>query len=75
MLRLCLIGLLALAAVPAPAAQPAPPPQLSLLIVDGVNNHDWPRATRILKGVPKKWMHPRDRQSRMSDGPICNFAT
>ena len=28
------------------AAQP-----IRLLIVDGQNNHDWPRATRILKGI------------------------
>jgi hypothetical protein len=46
-LRSCL--LLALIAAPALAAEPAP--RLSVLIVDGVNNHDWPRATRILKGI------------------------
>jgi acetyl esterase/lipase len=28
-----------------------PPPKFSVLVVDGVNNHDWPRATRILKEV------------------------
>jgi len=33
------------------AADPVPPPKLSLLIVDGMNNHDWPRATRILKEI------------------------
>jgi hypothetical protein len=33
------------------AADPTPLPKLSLLIVDGMNNHDWPRATRILKEI------------------------
>lgn len=47
MLRLCL--LLTLAAAPAPANEPSP--KLSVLIVDGVNNHDWPRATKILKAI------------------------
>lgn len=28
-----------------------PHPKLSLLIVDGMNNHDWPRATKILKEI------------------------
>ena len=28
-----------------------PHPKRSVLIVDGVNNHDWERATRILKGI------------------------
>ena len=28
-----------------------PPPKFSVLVVDGMNNHDWPRATRILKEV------------------------
>ena len=28
-------------------AKPAP----TVLIVDGMNNHDWPRATRILKEI------------------------
>ena len=47
MLRLCVLGLLGLIAAPAlPAEQP---PKLSVLIVDGMNNHDWPRATKILK--------------------------
>lgn len=48
MLRFCL--LLALAATPALAGE-EPSPRLSVLIVDGMNNHDWPRATKILKGV------------------------
>lgn len=48
MLRVCL--LLALAATPS-LAEEEPSPRLSVLIVDGMNNHDWPRATRILKGV------------------------
>lgn len=43
--------LLGLAAVPALAAGPAPPRTLSVLIVDGMNNHDWPRATGILKEI------------------------
>lgn len=51
MVRLCLSCLLGLAAASAPAADPTPPPKLSLLIVDGMNNHDWPRATRILKEI------------------------
>jgi uncharacterized protein len=25
--------------------------KLSVLIIDGMNNHDWPRATQILKGI------------------------
>ncbi len=29
----------------------ADPPKLPLLIVDGMNNHDWPRATKILKEI------------------------
>jgi len=49
MLRHIVLGLLGLAVVSALAADAAPPPKLSLLIVDGMNNHDWPRATRILK--------------------------
>jgi len=32
-------------------AQPAQASKLPLLIVDGVNNHDWPRATKILKEI------------------------
>ena len=28
-----------------------PQPKRSVLIVDGVNNHDWERATRILKSI------------------------
>ncbi|MFH1265436.1 MAG: ThuA domain-containing protein [Planctomycetota bacterium] len=42
--------LLGLLAVPVPAADPSPP-TLSLLIVDGMNNHDWRRATGILKEI------------------------
>jgi len=49
MLRHIVLGLLGLAVVSALAADAAPPPKLSVLIVDGMNNHDWPRATRILK--------------------------
>ncbi len=51
MLRIWLLGLLGSMAVTASAVEPPLPPRLSLLIVDGMNNHDWPRATRILKGV------------------------
>jgi hypothetical protein len=28
-----------------------PGPKLAVLIVDGVNNHDWQRATYILKSI------------------------
>jgi type 1 glutamine amidotransferase len=28
--------------------------KISALIIDGANNHDWPRATRILKGILTK---------------------
>jgi type 1 glutamine amidotransferase len=34
-----------------PAAEPHVPAKHSLLIVDGMNNHDWPRATRLLKQI------------------------
>ena len=34
-----------------PATRPAVPPKRSVLIVDGMNNHDWERATRILKEI------------------------
>jgi hypothetical protein len=47
MLRFCVLWLLGLVAVPALAADS----KFSLLIVDGMNNHDWPRATRILKEI------------------------
>jgi len=46
MLRLYASVLLGLLAVPALAVDS----KLSLLIVDGKNNHDWPRATKILSG-------------------------
>jgi uncharacterized protein len=32
-------------------AQSADQPKIPLLIVDGMNNHDWPRATKILKEI------------------------
>jgi len=51
MVRLCVLGLLGLIGVPALAAGPAPPRTLSVLLVDGMNNHDWPRATGILKEI------------------------
>ncbi|MCL4204928.1 MAG: ThuA domain-containing protein [Pirellulaceae bacterium] len=50
MVRICLgLGLLSLLATTVTAAEPAS--KLSVLIVDGMNNHDWPRATRILTHV------------------------
>ena len=51
MLRLYVIGLTVMLGAAAVAADPLPPPRISLLIVDGMNNHDWPRATRILKEI------------------------
>jgi hypothetical protein len=33
------------------AAFGEPPSTISLLIVDGMNNHHWPRATKILKEI------------------------
>ena len=42
--------LLALSSIPN-VVLAAEPPKLSLLIVDGMNNHDWPRATKILKEI------------------------
>ncbi len=50
MLRLCVVVLLGLVAVPGLAADSAAPPKPSVLIIDGMNNHDWPRAT----GIPKE---------------------
>ena len=47
MLRLCL--LLTLFAAPALAEESSP--RLSVLVVDGINNHDWPRGTKILRGI------------------------
>jgi len=41
MLRLCVLCMSGVLAVPALAAEQ--PPKLSVLIVDGMNNHDWPR--------------------------------
>lgn len=49
MLRVCGFGLLSLLAATAMAAEP--PSKLSVLIVDGMNNHDWPRATKIISHV------------------------
>jgi len=49
--RFHLFGLLGLLGAPAPAADATPPPTLSLLIVDGMNNHDWPRATKIFREI------------------------
>ncbi len=51
MLRPLILGWLALAAVPSLAADSTPPKRLAVLIVDGMNHHDWPRATAILKGI------------------------
>lgn len=36
---------------PARGADTAPGSKLSALIVDGMNNHDWPRATKILRAI------------------------
>ncbi|NLS93907.1 MAG: hypothetical protein GXX96_17230 [Planctomycetaceae bacterium] len=44
MLRVCVLGLLGVLAVPAVAVES----KLSLLIVDGMNNHDW----RLLRDGP-----------------------
>ena len=50
--QLCILGLFVLAlAVPVHAADLAATPKLSLLIVDGMNNHDWLRSTRILRQI------------------------
>ena len=43
--------MLALAAARGMAADTAEPPKTTVLIVDGMNNHDWPRATEILKAI------------------------
>jgi hypothetical protein len=51
MLRHIILGSIAFAMMPVMVADAAPPTKLSLLIVDGMNNHDWPRATRILKEI------------------------
>jgi type 1 glutamine amidotransferase len=37
--------------IPAACSFAQEPKKLSVLIVDGMNNHDWPRATRILKEI------------------------
>ena len=42
MLRHIVLGLLGCAVVSPLPTDAAPPPKLSLLIVDGMNNHDWP---------------------------------
>lgn len=47
---LWMIALLA-AAASAAAQTTQPRAKISCLIVDGMNNHDWPRATRILKSI------------------------
>ena len=51
MLRHIVLGLLGCAVVSPLPTDAAPPSKLSLLIVDGMNNHDWPRATGILKEI------------------------
>ena len=51
MLRPYVLGLLGFVAVPSLAANPTRPPTLSVLVVDGMNNHDWPRATKLLRGM------------------------
>jgi type 1 glutamine amidotransferase len=49
--RILICWLIALIAVTLPSRAADEPPKLPVLIVDGVNNHDWPRATKILKGM------------------------
>ena len=48
-----LLAIVACAAFLPAATRAAAPPsrKLSVLIVDGMNNHDWERATRILKSI------------------------
>src|ERR1051325_3195651 len=33
------------------AQPPEPAKKISVLIVDGMNNHDWERGTRLMKGI------------------------
>ena len=54
MIHVALIFTVALTAAQAPAQAPAQASRqdrIQLLIVDGQNNHDWPRATKILKEI------------------------
>ena len=48
---LVLIAALCLLAVSNRAVQAAPDKTISVLIVDGMNNHDWARGTRLLKAI------------------------
>ncbi len=52
--RTVILSFIALAGLPMGfviGAEPPPQPKRSALIVDGMNNHDWERATRILKAI------------------------
>ncbi len=51
MLRLYVIGLMVMLVAPALSAEALPPARIPTLIVDGMNNHDWPRATGILREI------------------------
>src|SRR3954453_22377550 len=46
--------LLATSLAPSRALADPPEPKVRVLIVDGMNNHDWPRSTRILKAILEK---------------------
>jgi type 1 glutamine amidotransferase len=39
------------AAAPVPTASTASPAKIKVLIVDGYSNHDWPRTTRLARGI------------------------
>jgi hypothetical protein len=64
MLRFCVLWLLGLVSVPAVAADS----KLSLLIVDGINNHDWPKANGrpCVAYVQKYYMECRSKRARNS---------
>src|SRR5437667_10589398 len=48
-MRIILVAALALLALHRQV--PAAPKKISVLIIDGMNNHDWPRATAILRDI------------------------
>src|SRR5262245_47192926 len=50
-MRTATLALAALLLVHMPTRAQQPPPRLSVLIVDGMNNHDWQRATRVLRDI------------------------
>ena len=50
--KACVLGVLLLASLaPSRARADAPANKIRVLIVDGMNNHDWARNTRILKAI------------------------